>query len=231
MKQFITILKKTYSMKTLIIVSAGFVLLCAGCKKNLDKEKSTITFQLKAANNYSTVSRVQGTITWTSGYAYVTDIKFEAEGECQIEGESDIHTQFSGPQRVDIFAPLTVLGTIAVPPCDYSNSKFEIALTPAAGNAALELTGTYNSTPIIFRISSGTELAGIGGNSPMTGGINYTALTLLNLDLLTHGITAADLGSATVDATGTIVISATSNVTLYNTILNNFEDIEEVEFH
>lgn len=217
-------------MKTSIIFFLlSFILF--SCNKDAGKKNASVAYQLKAKNNTSPVGRITSDITWTSGYAYVNDIKFEAEGECEIEGESDIHRQFNGPQRVDIFAPLTVLGTFAVPPCNYNNSKFEITLNPGAGNAALELTGIYNSTPVIFRINSSVELAGIGGNSPMTGGINYTALTLLNLQLLTQGITAADLNAATLDPSGTIVISATSNTSLYNIMLNNFQDIEEVEFH
>lgn len=216
-------------MKYLLIISL-FSILLLSCKKDADK-KSSVAYQLKAKNNNSPVNRVSSDITWTSAYAYVNDIKFEAEGECQIEGESDIHRQFAGAQRVDLFAPLTVLGTFTVPPCNYDNSKFEITLNPGAGNAALELTGVYNSITVIFRINSSVELAGIGGNSPMAGGINYTALTLLNLQLLTKGITAANLNTATLDPSGAIVISATSNTSLYNIMLNNFQDIQEVEFH
>lgn len=221
-------------MKTISL--AFFIFFCltiVSCKKDAAKQNATISYQLKAKNTSTTVARNLGTLTWTSGYAYVTEIKFEAEGECQIEGQSDIKKTFSAanPLKVDLFAPLLSLGNIPVPPCDYRNSKIEMALTPGAGNAALELTGTFNTTPIIFRINSAIELQGIGGNTGIASGTSYTALTSLNLSLLTRDITALELNAATRDGSGRIIISSTSNVTLYQKMLNNFQDIEEEEFH
>lgn len=119
---------------------------------------------MKTKNPTSTIACTGGTLAWTSGFAYVTEIKFEAEGECQIEGQSDVHKKFGAatPQKVDLFAPFTSVGSITVPPCDYRNSKFEFALSPGAGNPALELKGNYNSTPVIFKINSVVELDGLG---------------------------------------------------------------------
>ncbi|GAC1589727.1 MAG: hypothetical protein NVS3B19_09900 [Ginsengibacter sp.] len=220
-------------MKT-ILIAVLLSLAFTACKKSATNKNTTVSYQLKSKNaSYSIASRSGTSLSWTSGYAYVTEIKFEAEGECQIEGQSDLHKKFgvTAPQKVDLFAPLLSLGDLQVPACDYKNSKFEIALTPASGNAALELKGTFDNKPIIFRINSAVELDGIGGNKSLVGGTNYTALTSLNLSLLTDGITADQLKAATIDNTGTRVISSTSNTSLYQKMLSNFQNISEEEFH
>ncbi len=221
-------------MKTISI--AFLILLCTtflSCKKDAVNQNASISYQLKTKNPSTVLGRTSGTLTWTSGYAYVTEIKFEAESDCKIESQSEIKKKFStsNPQKIDLFAPLVVLGNLPVVPCDYRNAKIEIEIVPNGGNAALELTGTYNTTPVILRINSALEIEGAGGTKGITSGTEYVAITSLNLGLLTMGISGAELDAATLDSTGKILISATSNTNLYQKILNNFHDIDEEDFH
>lgn len=220
---------KTNSIALLI----AFSLTLGSCKKEAQKKTSTIAYQLKTKNSSSSISRMNGTLTWASGYAYVTEIEFEADGDCQVDQQSGLHKQFkaAAPQKVDLFAPLASLGNITLEPCDYKNSKFEIEIHPGPQNIALELKGTYNTTPVIFRIGTALEIDGLNTFTPIAGGVNYTSLTSLNLSLLTKGITAADFSAATLDSTGTMLISANSNTALYQKMLSNFQDIEEEDFH
>ena len=220
---------KTISTAVLIILCTTFL----SCKKDVVKQNAGINYQLTAKNTSNTLARIFGTLSWTSGYAYVTEIKFEGEGDCQIEGQSDIKKKFSAsnPQKIDLFAPLISLGNLPIPPCDYRNSKIEIEITPSMGNPALELTGTYNTTPVIFRINTAVELEGIGGNKGIVSGANYVSLMSLNLSLITKGIAGAEFEAASLDASGKIIISATSNIALYQKMLANFQDCEEEDFH
>ncbi len=66
-------------------------------------------------------------------------------------------------------------------------------------------------------------------NVVITDNNSYTALTTLNLSLLTRGITESMLNSAT-RTNGTILISSTSNTNIYNIILKNLEDCDGIEF-
>ncbi len=59
---------------------------------------------------------------------------------------------------------------------------------------------------------------------------SYTSLIALNLAGLMRGIPATSLDAATKDASGAIVISASSNTSLYNMMLNNLLDSEECDF-
>jgi uncharacterized membrane protein len=55
------------------------------------------------------------------------------------------------------------------------------------------------------------------------------ALTTINLSLLTTGVSELMLNNAVL-TNGTIIISSTSNANIYNIILNNLHDSDEVEF-
>ena len=57
----------------------------------------------------------------------------------------------------------------------------------------------------------------------------YNALTTLNLSLLTRGITQTMLDNA-VKTNGTILINSLSNVDLYNIILNNLNECDDIDF-
>ena len=54
-------------------------------------------------------------------------------------------------------------------------------------------------------------------------------ITTINLSLLTTGVSELMLNNA-VRTNGTIIISSTSNANIYNIILNNLHDSDEVEF-
>jgi uncharacterized membrane protein len=54
-------------------------------------------------------------------------------------------------------------------------------------------------------------------------------ITTINLSLLTTGVSELMLNNAVL-TNGTIIISSTSNANIYNIILNNLHDSDEVEF-
>ena len=64
----------------------------------------------------------------------------------------------------------------------------------------------------------------------MTAGANtsITALTTLNLSIVSGGITQAMLNSATISG-GKILISASSNVNLYTILINNLQQFHHVD--
>lgn len=207
-------------------------LLFFACKK--DSETSGINYKLRTVNRSATISqaapgdlhnqRTMGTITWTSGFASATEIEFEAETEnTEVEFESGVN------QKIDLFAPLSSLGIVTVPPGTYEEVEFEVHLSPTATDPALELGGTYNGTPIIFRIDQPIEVEAEFEDVTINQGTDFTAIITLNLSLLTQGISDADLNGAAL-TNGEIIISSNSNATLYNTIIANLKELDEVEF-
>ena len=106
-------------------------------------------------------------------------------------------------------------------------------LNPTATEPALELAGAYTSsatiTPVIFRVASPVELKTERNDVTITTNNGYSALTTLNLSLLGAGITQTMLDNA-VRTNGTILITSSINTALYNIILNNLKDSDEVDF-
>lgn len=225
-------------MKTKLIsmTAIAAIFFIVGCKKAANHSNG-VSYQLKTINpsatianatgisNTSTLRAQGGTISWTSGYASATEIKFEAEG-------SGVNVEFQSetPQKIDLFSSLTSLGNIAIPTGVYDSAQFEIELSHTVTDAALELQGTYNNIPVIFRISDDFEIDAEIPTITIKDGTNYTALTALNLSLLTDGISGATLDAATKDGSGTIVISATSNASLYDSMLNNLQNSDGEDF-
>lgn len=228
-------------MKTKLfsIIAIASITLIFGCKKtNSSSSANGVSYQFKTINPtaaiaYSTgnplimspVGVQGGTITWTSGYASATEVKFEAEG-------SGNHVKFQSetPVKIDLFSPISSLGNISIPTGVYDTAQFEIDLTPTATDAALELKGTYDTIPVIFRINKSYEFDAEQPKITIADGQTYTAATALNLANLTQGVSGATLNAATRDSSGTIVISDASNTSIYDAVIANLKNSEEEDF-
>ncbi len=207
---------------------AIMLVVFTGCSKDKNSA-SAIKYQLQTTNRSTTISRTQtGNIKWTSGYGSATEIKFEAKMNNQeIEYESKI------AQKLDLFSSITTLGSITLTPGTYSEVEFEVELNPTGTDAALELTGQYTSggviTPVVFRVTSPLELKNEKNNVVITDNNSYKALTTIDLSLITRGVTESMLNNA-IRTNGTIVISSSVNANIYNILLKNLHESDEVEF-
>ena len=202
----------------------AFSLLFSACKKNNDG-KGGVKYQFRTTSRTSNVSaRIAGTITWSSGFANATKIKFEAEA-------NDKEVEFTSltNQHIDLFAPLTTIGQIAIPPGSYEEVEFHVMLAPVNGEPALELRGTYNGIPVVFRITEPFEFEGEKEGVTIDINNGYTLLTSVDLSNLTKGITDAALTNA-VQTNGEIVISPDVNPSLYGIILNNLHESDQCDF-
>ncbi|MEJ8843193.1 hypothetical protein WG954_12455 [Lacibacter sp. H375] len=206
--------------------------MLVGCKK--ESNQSGVNMKIKTTGGSRAGGRISsgeiagrttGSITWTSGFASVNEIEFEAEKEGD---ENETEFKSKAAQRIDLFSPLESLGFINVPPGMYEEVEFEVHLAATSAAPALELRGTYNATPIVFRINDSFEVEAEFEDFSIPPNADINAIVSLNLDLLTSGITDAALNAATL-TNGEIVISANSNVALYNIIRANFNKIDDVE--
>ena len=208
-------------LKIISILTFSLVFFLASCKKNNDRTGAD--FKVKTTDRSGIVGRTEGTVTWASGFASATEIEFEAKKEnIELEFKSEAR------QRIDLFSPLSSLGFVTIPPGIYKEVEFEIHIFPSAPDAALELRGIYNSTPIVFRVNTPIEIEAEFEDVTITDGNDFTAIISLNLSLLTMGITDAALSNATL-TNGEIIISATSNTALYNIMIANLKNIDDVE--
>ena len=214
------------SVLSIMVVAA--LLLLASCSK--DDNGGQLSYQLKTKNPNATVSRTSsGSVTWTSGSAYADKIEFEAEkdDDNEVEYESRV------ARRIDLFAPVSQLGNISLPPGRYEEIEIEVDLAPSITDTAFILRGSFTNNigytvPVVFYINELLEFKAEAEDITIGSAADITALTTLDLSQLTTGITESMLSSATL-TNGVLVISATSNAALYSVILSNINNIDDVE--
>ncbi|HMK24954.1 MAG TPA: hypothetical protein VK483_02915 [Chitinophagaceae bacterium] len=218
----------------LLMTGAVAILILASCKKSGSDSTSGdsgMQFQLKATNPFVVVNKpaAPGSIQWTSGSAAATEVKLEAK-----KNGSEIEFTSSVNQQVDLFASvLANMGNIVLPAATYTEVEFKITLNQNGANAAMELNGQYTSgtgvvTPVVFNLNSLFILKAEQSNVTVTGNNSITTLTTLDLSFVSNGITQAMMNSATITG-GKIIISASSNINLYNIIINNLLQFHHVD--
>ena len=191
---------------------------------------ASMQFQLTTSNPVVVVNRVEaGTISWTSGTAYATETKLEAkQNGSQLEFKSTI------AQQVNLFGSvITALGNISIPAGTYTEVEYKISLNQNGSVPALELNGLYTNsvgvvTPVVFDINSLFVIKAEQTNVVVGASTSITALTTLNLSIVSSGITQAMMNSATVNS-GKITISASSNISLYNIMIGNLQQFHHVD--
>lgn len=217
-------------MKNLTLCLAAFAaVVLFSCEKTQDAPG--ITFQVRTANPSATVisTTTGSTLKWTSGYASTVEIEFEASKQgVEVEYKSE------AKKKVDLFAPLSTLGTIIVPPGTYEDIEFEVEIQPNATDAALQLNGSFTngsgvSTPIIFKVRETIEVESERENITITDASSLTALSTLNLSLLTKGVSEEMLNGGSRNSNGAIEISATSNTAIFNIMRDNLKACGGVE--
>ena len=214
-------------MKTVILPATLLFLGFTSCKKESTAETSaSFRYRLQATNPASVIARTATNlrtesvnVTWTAGKAMANELKFEAENS-----KGEVAFKQKTAQQIDLFASNSTLGSIALPAGSYSEVEFKAVLAPANASPALELSGSFTTNGITrtiqFIVSAPVELKAEKKNVTVAQGAAYSAVNSLDLSQLTNGVSEAALGSATV-TNGVIILSASSNTGLYNTLLKN----------
>ncbi|RYY99905.1 MAG: hypothetical protein EOO11_03415 [Chitinophagaceae bacterium] len=220
-----------------LLPALGFGLLLSACSKDKDagsalpSSKASFAFTLHAGNPSVALGRVQGgTLTWTAGTASANAIKFEAE-----RGSTEVEYGSSVQQTIDLFAANTSLGSITLDSGTYREVEFKAFLAPNGAAPALELRGSYTSngttTPVTFRAEEAVLLKAEKHNVTLSGATSYEATAPINLQAVAQGISASALDNATRTG-GSILITSSSNGTLYQALLRNLRSLsDEAEFH
>lgn len=216
-------------------------LLFAGCSKNDDgsgdQTASSVRYQITTSGGgnpngrIGTTAKTEGfSITWTGGYINTSEIKFEAKGENKVEFKSET------VKHIDLFSAIdaiSTIGSIPVVPGTYEKIEFKTKLVPVGTSAAFELTGFYvnngDTIPVVIRFDAPIEFK-FEKKTPTTIDANagFNALNILSLDLLTADLSLEMLKNAAL-SNNKIVISASSNSTLYEFVWNALEGMVKVE--
>jgi hypothetical protein len=223
--------------KILLCATAASQIFFTSCKKSNDlpaTATSGINYELKATNSVATINQrlespQSGTLIWTSGTGSASLIKFEAK-----TNNNKVEFKSKALQSINLFTAINnKLGNITLPAGTYDEVEFKIVLAKTTTDAALELKGQFSSAgitvPVTFTVNTELEIKAEKNNVVVTDNNSYKALSTIDLSLLTKNITEAMLKNAQL-TNGTLVISATSNATLYAALLGNLNDLDSCEF-
>ena len=214
---------------TLAVSVVAFFMMLTSCTKDDDAGK--LTYQLKTKNPSVTLNgTTSGSLNWTSGSAFADKIKFEARKDSGSRMSYESGSGFS----INLFAPLSELGYISISPGSYSEIESMVKLSSSGTDTAFVLRGSFINNigfavPVLFYVNEPLEFKAAASDITMGNGAGITALTTLDLSLLTTGITESMLSMATLTG-GVLVISASSNTSIYNIMLSNCNTIDDVKF-
>jgi hypothetical protein len=236
--------KLTKSIKypaIIVMMALGFF----GCKKNgvapSVANAPKIVFGLQSTNaaailpastagvQVNTVS-TPPQIMWTAGMANITKFKFEAK-------RAGIEREFESTHlmNVDLFALSPSLISTPIDTGTYKEIEVKVELTQSADTSALplKLMGTFTNSqnvaiPVELDLNANMEIKAEAKDVVVSASQNLQTIFLLNLNKISTGITGSDLGAAT-QTGGVIIISSTSNVNLFNIILQNVSNIGDTK--
>lgn len=219
----------------------GSALLLSSCTKE-DSTGGKLSYQVKPSNFTASVgSTVSGSgllvtmnsnssLTWTSGSLNISEIDFEAESN-NLEIEYELKNLYN----VNLFNLSPVLGNITIPDGTYDEVELKLKLTKSiTPELPLTLKGSYTNSmgtkiPVEFNFNDEFEMEVEAEDLVVSGSTDYLALINVQLNKLMTNVSSADLNEA-IKTNGTIVISATSNTSLYNKLKANMNVFGDCDF-
>ena len=214
----------------ILLPAFASLILFSSCKKSA-VDNNALQYQIQTVNRSANINApvAISNIQWTSGFAYANQIKLEGK-----QNTSEVEFKSNTSQRIDLFSSVAAaLGNITIPAGTYNEVEFKIELNANGNTPVFELHGLFTNasgvtTPVIFTVSSLLEIKAEQANVTITDNSSTSALTTLDLSVLTTGVIQSLLNNATL-TNGTIILSSSSNAALFNIILNNFLLHHEVE--
>lgn len=229
---------RTFRNFAMLSLTAG--IMATSCSKD-SSNPSDASLGIKVQAINKSFSLLKSTVlatpsfVWDSGFAIVSKIEFEAEKqENEMSADpSDVHFEWNGPKRADLFRLNSVIGNISLQPGIYHEVSLKInSFNSDAGSSPdFYLAGTYtkadgSAVPIEFIVNEDFEFRVKFEGAALDAIYDYTGLVNMNLALLFAGIQAADLDGATLSGSR-IIISNASNISLYDKIIANFSTCGE----
>jgi hypothetical protein len=148
---------------------------------------------------------------------------------------SKVNFEWNGPKKIDLFNLNSDIGGVSLVPGTFNNLtiKIESFKSDAGSSPLFYLAGNYtNSTGAVKRINviinQDFEFR-ITKTDTLSSVHDYTSVIKMNLVLLFSDVMQAELDNAVL-TDDKLVISSTSNVTLFDKILTNLHTSGESEF-
>ncbi|GAB3905419.1 hypothetical protein [Mucilaginibacter boryungensis] len=225
-------------MKTTYIKSLFFasLFICA-CKKDNNTNTDTttnqitnITYYAKAVNSGALITgsnnlktQATGSVAWLTGTIYAEELSFEGTGSTVVSTKIPIQ------KNINILSGDGLAGNVSLTAGQYTNTKVALHLKKSAkSDLAFNLTATYtdfkgNKVPMVIANSDEFEIKLAVSNFTTTS-TGATKITIsYDLSKILNNILAPELENAYRTPDGTLLISSSVNVDLYNKVKANWQ--------
>jgi hypothetical protein len=231
-------------MKRKLFTPGMFVLASALVFTSCEKETesgNTISYQANPINFTSSVgasvsgsglaveANANSSITWTEGTLNIQEIDFEAKKDgTQIEYE------YKNLVNVSLAKTAETLGSIQIPDGTYNEVELKLEFRQSSSqDIPVRLKGTYTDlsgakTPIELQFNEDIEIK-VESEDLVMEADEHIARINMQLNKLLSNISVADLTMAT-KTNGTIVISNTSNTSIYSKIKASLDTFADCKF-
>ena len=231
---------KTLQNFFLSSIAAG--ILVSSCQKDaIDAPAKSLDIKIQATNTSFPILKSTAAVTpaldWDSSFIVVSKIEFEAEKKDSMsQSSTEIHFEWEGPKKVDLFGLNSLVGSISLPPGVYHEISLKLVAyqSDAGDSPVFYLSGTYTNAegsviPVVLQVNEDIEFRIKQEGVLLNASVDYTSLVHMNLSLLFADVATGDLdGAALTD--GTILLNAASNAEIYNTVIDNLSTCSEYHF-
>ncbi len=137
--------------------------------------------------------------------------------------------------NVNLFNLSPILGNVTIPPGTYNEVELKLELKKSTTSTIpLTLKGMYTNgsainIPVEFYFNEDFEIEVEAENLVVSGTNDYLGLINMQLNKFLTNVSSSDLDGAT-KTNGTIIISSTSNLNLYNKLKSNLNAFGDCDF-
>lgn len=227
------------------LVFTAILLGLISCSNDATNPTNQLRLKIQSTAKISTVMKTKSLVSnqtasllWDSCYMNVSKVSFEAK-KSSSEGAKDsaqVKFEWKGSKKVDLFSANPLIGEVPMGTGLFEKMSLQLqSFKTDAGTAPVfYLKGNYTNsagmtTVIIVNVNEDFEFKVESKDSKMNATKNFAGLINLNLTSLMSKVVESELDKATL-TNGKIIISISSNATLYDKIKGGLSSCEEANF-
>lgn len=216
----------------LLSISVAFV----ACDKDDLSGDATLKISAKIKNGViekSSSNITSAQLTFNEGYVWVSEIVFDGD----IKGEASVSKSIERFSKIDFATGIAEpsLDDIIIPAGEYTSVYLGVELRDEDSQPCILMKGTYQrtdgtSSPIEFRFNSGEVFEAESDGTIVESNKTAIASIVFDPSVWFSVISATRLDNATVNNDGVIIISESSNESIFDDVADRLDVSTEAEF-
>lgn len=220
------------------IAALAAIIILGGCEKdNTEGPRLGLEFEAVKSGTFLTdqSKALNGELVINSGTILFESVEFEAESENELV---EIEFELEGDVLFDFETVETTpdISSIVVPAGTYEEIEIELEIKNGGDTPSIVMEGVYTDQegtehPLRFEFNADQAFeVEMEGSIVFEADVSFIALVTIDPASWFSELTDHDMTSATKNEDNIIVISSTSNTSIYNTVSAGLELASEVEF-